>query len=100
MRRPKALCLPSILSQQRLSGATYHAQKLPHRITRLRANTEPVLRTSPVEGNLLVWAGIGVLVIQVGRTLRDGVEGADDLEGLRAASRPRERRLDPHDSSH
>src|SRR4051794_37377291 len=62
----------------------YHAQQLPDRITRLRPNTEPVLCARAVESYLLVWASIGILIVQVRGTFRDGVVGADDFEGLGA----------------
>lgn len=67
---------------------TYHAHQLPHRITRLRPNTKPVLRACPVQRNLLVWTGTRILAVKIRRPLRDGVVSADDLQGLCAAGRP------------
>lgn len=79
---------PSESNQVYQAVPTHHAHQLPHRVTRLCANTEPVLGTRPVKRNLLVWARIGIVVVQVRRLLRDGVVGANNLEGLRAAGRP------------
>jgi len=70
------------------SMLTYHAHQLPHRFTRLRTNTKPVLRACPVERDLLIRARIGVFIVQVCRKFRDGVVGANDLKGFGAAGGP------------
>jgi hypothetical protein len=78
----------SKLSRKQKQGpieSAYHVHQLPNRIARLCTNAQPVLCAGAIERDFFVWAGIGVLIVQVRRTFRDGVVSADNFEGLCAA---------------
>ena len=62
---------------------THHAQQPPHRITRLRAHTQPVLRAHRVQADILHHLPLLAL-----GELRDRVVGADNFDGLVIPRRP------------
>lgn len=68
-------------------GSTYHSHQLPDGVAWLCTHTEPVLCAGAVECDFFVRASVGVLVVEIRGTLRDGVVSADDFEGLCAAGR-------------
>lgn len=83
------MAYPFTTNQAHIEGSrlTHHGHQLPGWVARLRTHTQPVLRSGAVQGYLFERARVDVLVVQVGRLLRERVVGANDLEGLSAAGR-------------